>query len=59
MTIRKVGRSYVLYSGKGKKLFSSPSRAATIHRERQVVFFKNNAKYKKDHGHGIPLKRKR
>jgi hypothetical protein len=59
MTIKKVGKSFVLVSKKGKTLAKSPSRQSIVHRERQIIFFKNNKKYIKDHGHPIPIKRKK
>lgn len=60
MTVKPVGKGkYVLVSKKGKALTKPVSKKEAIHREKQVVFFKNDAKYFKDHGRHIPIKKKK
>lgn len=59
MTVKKTGKNWELVSKKGKVLIKSPSRNAVIHREKQIVFFKNNRQYIKDHGKPIPIKKKK
>ena len=58
--IRKVKGGYVLVSKTtGRRLSKvTKSRESLKKREKQVQYFKNNAKYKKDHGRSIPRKRK-
>jgi hypothetical protein len=50
MTIKKSGKGYRLVSKTGKNLGVSKSLQAAKKREKQVIMFKNLAKYKKDHG---------
>jgi hypothetical protein len=57
--IKKVGNSYALYSRTGKVLFRSKSRSSVVHREKQIVYFKNDKQYLKDHGRHIPITKKK
>jgi hypothetical protein len=57
MTIKKVGKEYELVSKKGKVL-GKGTKKEMMHREKQVVFFKNDAQYMKDHGTHIPMKKR-
>jgi hypothetical protein len=61
MMIKKVGSKYVLFSKKtGKRLSKPTTKAGAKKREKQVQYFKNNEKYKKDHGgKSIPIKKKK
>ena len=64
MTVKKVGGGYALVSKTtGKKLskvYKSKDSPELKKREKQVQFFKNDEKYKKDHGgKGIPKKKKK
>lgn len=61
MTVRKTKGGYALYSKKTgrrlSKVYKSKNSPALKKREKQVQFFKNNAKYKRDHGRKISRKR--
>lgn len=61
MTIKRVRGGYRVFGKKsGRSLTKTyKSRASALHRERQIQYFVNNAKYKKDHGRSIPIKRKK
>lgn len=60
MTVKKVKGGYVLVSKKThKRLSKVTTKKGAEKREKQVQFFKNNEKYKKDHGgRSIPRRKK-
>ena len=61
MTITKTKKGFVIKSKTTGKTLSKPykTRDEALHRERQIQYFKNNEKYKKDHhGRSIPVKKK-
>lgn len=63
MTVRKTKGGYALFSKTtGRKLsrtFKSKNSPGLMKRERQVQFFKNNSKFKIDHGRSIPRRKSR
>jgi len=61
MVARKVKGGYVLVSKKtGRRLSKVTTKAGVKKREKQVQYFKNNEKYKKDHGgKSIPRRKKK
>jgi len=57
--IKKVKGGYVLVSKTtGRRLSKVTTKAGAKKREKQVQYFKNNEKYKKDHGRSIPRRKK-
>jgi hypothetical protein len=60
MVLKKVGEKYkVVSKTTGKSLSKLESKKEALHREKQIQFFKNDEKYKKDHGRGIPMRKKK
>lgn len=63
MTVRKTKGGYALFSKttgrRLSKVYKSKNSPALKKRERQVQFFKNNAKFKRDHGRGISRRKSR
>jgi hypothetical protein len=59
--IKKIGKRFAMVSEKNpKKVLKwygrhKPSKIATKKREKQVTYFKNRDKYKKDHGMEAPF----
>ncbi len=62
MTIKKVSGGYALFSKTSgrrlSKVFKSKNAPGLKKRERTVQFFKNQKKFKADHGRRIPGTRK-
>ena len=62
MTIKKTSKGFELDSKTTGKKLGGPykTKEEAMKREKQVQFFKNDAKYQKDHGgKHIPIKKKK